>query len=69
MVQHSSPEFAYLRQTTRTNNAAVVAEGAVKPTRVYTVAKLPNSLVVVAHLSEGIPRFWLIDQVSLETFI
>ena len=30
---------------------------------------VPNSLVVVAHLSEGIPRFWLIDQVSLETFI
>ena len=25
--------------------------------------------MVVAHLSEGIPRFWLIDQVSLETFV
>ena len=25
-------EFAYMRQTVRTNNAAVVAEGAVKPT-------------------------------------
>jgi hypothetical protein len=47
----------------------VVAEGAVKPTSVCTVTKVPNSLVVVAHLSEGIPRFWLIDQVSLETFI
>ena len=40
-----------------------------KPTSVYTVVKVPNSLVVVAHLSEGIPRFWLIDQVSLETFV
>ena len=58
-----------MRQTVRTNNAAVVAEGAVKPTSVYTVNKVPNSLVVVAHLSEAIPRFWLIDQVSLETFV
>jgi hypothetical protein len=24
---------------------------------------------VVAHLSEAIPRYWLLDQVSLETFI
>ena len=68
-MAHGSTEFAYLRQTVRTNNAAVVAEGAVKPTSVYTVTKVANSLVVVAHLSEGIPRFWLIDQVSLETFV
>ena len=30
--QHASTEYAYLRQTVRTNNAAVVAEGATKPT-------------------------------------
>ena len=30
--QHDTAEFAHLRQTTRINNAAVVAEGAVKPT-------------------------------------
>ena len=69
VTAHATTEFAYMRQTVRTNNAAVVAEGAVKPTSVYTVNKVPNSLVVVAHLSEGIPRFWLIDQVSLETFV
>ncbi len=66
---HGTTEFAYMRQTVRTNNAAVVAEGAVKPTSVYTVNKIPNSLVVIAHLFEAIPRFWLIDQVSLETFV
>ena len=33
--QHTSAEYAYLRQTTRTNNAAVVAEGAAKRTSVY----------------------------------
>ncbi len=31
--QHTSAEYAYLRQTTRTNNAAVVAEGRVRPSR------------------------------------
>ncbi len=69
VVQHSSPEFAYLRQTTRTNNAAVVAAGALKPTSVYTVTRIENALVVIAHLSEGIPRHWLIDNTSLETFL
>ena len=39
VTAHATTEFAYLRQTVRTNNAAVVAEGAVKPTSVYTVVK------------------------------
>ena len=53
VLPHAQTEFAYMRQTVRTNNAAVVAEGAVKPTSVYTVNKVPNSLVVIAHLSEA----------------
>src|SRR6476620_8719906 len=69
VLPHAQTEFAYMRQTVRTNNAAVVAEGAVKPTSVYTVNKIPNSLVVIAHLSEAIPRFWLVAKVSLETFV
>jgi hypothetical protein len=28
-----------------------------------------QSLVVVAHLSEGIPRDWLLDSVALEQFL
>ena len=32
VTAHDGTEFAYMRQTTRTNNAAVVAEGATKPT-------------------------------------
>ena len=36
VVQQAIPKFAYMRQTVRTNNAAVVAAGALKPTwRVY----------------------------------
>ena len=37
--QHTSPSTAYLRQTVRTNEAAVVAEGAIKPTSVYAVPR------------------------------
>jgi hypothetical protein len=40
--QHTSTEFAYMRQTTRTNNAAVVAEAAVKPTSVYSVERVED---------------------------
>ena len=69
VVTHSAPEFAYMRQTVRTNNAAVVAAGALKPTSVYTVTRVENALVVIAHLSEGIPRHWLIDNSSLEAFL
>jgi HK97 family phage major capsid protein len=69
VVQHSIPEFAYMRQTVRTNNAAVVAAGALKPTSVYTVTRVENALVVIAHLSEGIPRHWLIDNTALEAFL
>ena len=66
--QHASPEYAYLRQNVRTNAAAVVAEGATKPTSVYSVIRIEQSLVVVAHLTEGIPRYWLLDNSALETF-
>ncbi len=69
VVTHSTPEISYLRQTTRTNNAAVVAAGALKPTSVYTVTRIENSLQVIAHLSEGIPRHWLLDNSSLEQFL
>ena len=58
-----------MRQTVRTNNAAVVAAGALKPTSVYTVTRVENALVVIAHLSEGIPRHWLIDNAALEAFL
>ena len=55
---HSGPEFAYLRQSVRTNNAAVIARGATKPTSVLTTVRVADKLDVVAHLSEGVPRYW-----------
>jgi HK97 family phage major capsid protein len=66
---HSSELYAYLRQSTRTNNAAVVAEGATKPTSVYSVTRVEQSLSVIAHLSEGIPHYWLADNPTLTGFL
>jgi hypothetical protein len=65
---HSSPEFAYLRQTTRTNNAAVWASG-VKPTSLYSVTRIESSLSVIAHLSEPINVYWVADNDTLAGFI
>lgn len=65
----STPSWKYLRQTVRTNNAAVVAEGAVKPISVYSLVEVDGSLKVIAHLSEAVPRYWLIDNSNLEDFL
>jgi len=62
-------EFSYLRQTARTNNAAVVASGALKPTSVYTLERIEEHLRVIAHLSEPIDKFWLEDSAALEGFV
>lgn len=62
-------EFSYLRQTTRTNNAAPVASGALKPTSVYTLERIEDRLRVIAHLSEPIDKFWLEDQTTLTGFV
>ena len=40
-------------------------KGAVKPTSILSVTRIEQSLAVVAHLSEGIPRYWLLDSVAL----
>jgi hypothetical protein len=65
----SSPQFAYLRQTVRTNNAAVVPEGTLKPTSIYSVILVEDQLDVIAHLSEPVPRYWLIDSPQLQQFL
>lgn len=69
VTQHDHPQFSYLRQSVRTNNAAIVADGAPKPTSVYTVAKIDDQLDVIAHLSEGIPRYWLSDNAKLQEWL
>jgi HK97 family phage major capsid protein len=65
----ATAEYAFIRQGTRTNNAAVVDEGNVKPTTVLGLTRVEQSLEVVAHLSEGIPRYWLADNEAVEVFV
>jgi hypothetical protein len=69
--QHSSPEYGFIRQgaTGRTVNAAVVAPGALKPTSPLGLERVEQSLAVVAHLSELINRYWLVDAPSVAAFI
>src|SRR6478736_1564298 len=67
--QHTEPTYGYLRQTVRTSNAAVVAEGGTKPTSVFSVVRIEDSLDVVAHISEPCPRYWFVDSPALQQFL
>lgn len=65
----TSASYAYLAQVTRTNNAAVVSDGDVKPTSVIGLTRVEQTLAVIATLSEQINRFWILDNTSLEQWI
>jgi hypothetical protein len=71
VILHDTPRFQFLRQgiAGRTNNAAVVPDLAVKPVSPLGVELVDNMLDVVAHLSELIPRYWLIDNAALQRFV
>ena len=63
-----SPRAVYLT-TPDAHQPGVHNEGAAKPTSVYSVVRFEQTLAVVAHLSEGIPRYWLLDSVALQMFV
>jgi len=63
------PTFRYLRQTTRTNNAATVAVGGTKPTSAYGLTPVEGKLHVIAHVSEPLDEYWLDDAPSLLSFV
>ncbi|PVY29921.1 phage major capsid protein [Williamsia muralis] len=65
----SPPMFKFLRQTTRNNNAAPVAPGAVKPTTTLGLVPVESALRVVAHLSEPIDKYLLTDVTNLRQFV
>jgi HK97 family phage major capsid protein len=69
VVVQPTPQFAYLRQSSRVNAAGIVAEGAVKGMSTYTVTRIEDQLDVVAHLSEAVPRYWIADNAALEAFL
>lgn len=61
--------YSYWKQTVRTNNAAVVAPGARKPTSIYTGTKQDGTVTTIAHLSEPVNRFDLDDAAMLKAFL
>jgi HK97 family phage major capsid protein len=64
-----SNAFEFWVQTTRTNNAAMTADLATKPTSTFTVTPVEDRLRVLAHLSEPIPnRLWM-DYTELQSFL
>lgn len=61
--------FTYLRQTVRDNQAAPVADGATKPTSIYTMQEIEDRFRVIAHLSEPIPQRYFHDDANLGNFL
>lgn len=64
-----SDKVHYLRQSVATNNAAPVAAGELKPTSVFTVERIEESVVTVAHVTEALDRALLSDFDSLVDFL
>lgn len=64
-----SNSVEYYVESARTNNAAVVADGATKPTSVFTVIPVQGHCRVVAHVSEPIPIRLLQDVPALQSWL
>lgn len=69
VVKRSTPTYSYLRQSIRTNNAAVVPAGTQKPTSIFTTESINATLQVVTHLSEYVDTYLLKDNANLESFL
>lgn len=65
VVPTTSGSIDYAQQTTRTNNAAPVAEGATKPTSVYVWEQVSTPVRTIAHLAK-ITRQAMDDAVQLQ---
>lgn len=65
VVRTGSASIDYARQTTRTNNAAVVAEGAQKPTSTYVWEQVNAPVRTIAHLAK-LTRQAIDDAIQLQ---
>jgi HK97 family phage major capsid protein len=65
VIPTSSASIDYAQQTTRTNNAAVVAEGATKPTSNYVWTQINAVVRTVAHIAK-LTRQAIDDAVQLQ---
>lgn len=61
--------YSWLAQSVRTENAAVVSSGGLKPTSVLSLVKKDGKLSVIATLSEPIDKFVLEDDEALSGWI
>lgn len=66
---NGTDQYAFLRETVREHKAAETAPGGLKPTSVYSVAKVEDRVRVIAHLSEPMDRFLLRDVDLLRPYI
>ena len=70
MQVQPTAEYAFrLRQTARTNNAAVVADGDPKPESVLGLTRVGSSPGHRRHIPAGRPRYWVADNAALEQFV
>ena len=67
--QADSDKVWYLRQSVADQQAAPVAAGALKPTSVYTVERIEEPIVTIAHVTEALDRALLSDFDQLVSFI
>lgn len=68
-TQRATPTWRYMRQAGQTNNAAIVAPGATKPTSVNSIEEITGSLQVFAHLSEYVDEYLLSDNTQLGNYL
>lgn len=64
-----NPMWRGLRQSGFTNNASIVPAGATKPTSLIEIESVVGHLNVIAHLSEPVDKYLLVDNESLMSFI
>lgn len=64
-----APNYSFLRQSARNNNAAPVEAGQTKPTTDPQVVGVENRLRVVAHVSTPLDHYLLGDNANLERFV
>ncbi|QII04359.1 phage major capsid protein [Rhodococcoides fascians A25f] len=69
VVQRGTVRFDWLQQTARTNNAKIVAPGALKPTSQYDMESRGGRLRVLAHTSSPFDKYLLADSPWLGQFI
>lgn len=62
-------EYSFMRQDIRDNKADVVAQGDLKPTSKYHLHRVESRLKVVAHMSEPVYKYDLVDVPVLQQFL